>query len=93
MDGIRVCVGGVALRGRGGVSDVVGIKLFPLPTNLPLESLSLCISYFCCFFYFLLLSKRNKDFYLHFPDKDAKMFINLIILNCYMNYRPELVNL
>lgn len=36
MDGIRVCVGGVALRGHGGVSDVVGIKLFPLPTNLPI---------------------------------------------------------
>jgi len=47
MDGIRVCVGGVELRGRGGVSDVVGIKLLPLPTNLPLEYISLCISCFC----------------------------------------------
>ena len=47
MDGIRVCVGGVALRGHGGVSDVVEIKLFPLPTNLPLEYLSLCISCVC----------------------------------------------
>lgn len=36
MDGIRVCAGGVALRGHGGVSDLVGIKLFPLPTNLSL---------------------------------------------------------
>ena len=47
MDGIRVCVGDVAIRGCGGVSDVVGIKLLPLPTNLPLESFSQCIS---CFF-------------------------------------------
>lgn len=39
MDGIRVCVGGVAIRGQGGVVDVVGIKLLPLPKNLPIESL------------------------------------------------------
>lgn len=39
-DGIRVYVGGVALRGHGGVSDVLGIKI-PLSTNLPLEYLSL----------------------------------------------------
>ena len=35
-DGIWVWVGGVALRGHGGVSDDVGIKVLPLPTNLPL---------------------------------------------------------
>jgi len=32
-------VGGVALRGHGGVSGDVGFKLLPLPTNLPLESI------------------------------------------------------
>jgi len=92
MDGIQVCVGGVALRGRGGVSDVVGIKLLPLPTNLPPESLSLCISCFCfcCYFY---QNEKDKDFYLHFPSNDAKMFVDLIVLNCYINYQSELVNL
>lgn len=53
MDGIRVCVGGVALRGHGGVSEYVGIKLLPRPTNLRLESLSLCMScfYLICFLF------------------------------------------
>ena len=38
--------GGVSLRVLGGVSGVVGIKLLPLAMNLPLESLSLRISFF-----------------------------------------------
>ena len=36
MDGMRVWVDGVGLRGHGGVSGVAGIKILPLPTNLPL---------------------------------------------------------
>lgn len=51
-NGIWVCDGGVALRGLGGVSGVVGIKLLPLATNLPLEYISLFISCFCLFFFF-----------------------------------------
>ena len=44
--GIWVWDGGVSLLSLGGVSGVVGIKLLPLAMNLPLESLSLRISFF-----------------------------------------------
>jgi len=44
--GIWVWDGGVSLLILGGVSGVVGIELMPLAINLPLESLSLCISFF-----------------------------------------------
>ena len=30
----------------GGVGGIVGIELLPLAINLPLESLSLCMSFF-----------------------------------------------
>ena len=40
-NGIWVWDDGVELQGLDGVSGVVGIKLLPLATNLPLESLSL----------------------------------------------------
>ena len=36
----------MALRGISGVNGVVGIKLLPLTMNLPLESISLQISFF-----------------------------------------------
>ena len=72
MDGICVCMGGVAIRGCGGVSDVVGIKLFPLPTNIPLESLSLCIS---CFVFFLTSIFTS-------PATAPKCLANLMSLNC-----------
>ena len=57
MDGIRVCVGGVALRGHGGVSGDVGIDLLPLLTNLPLEPLSLYI-YIYIYIYIYMKIKR-----------------------------------
>lgn len=42
--GMRALVDGVALRGLVGVSGDVGIEILPLLTNLPLESISLCIN-------------------------------------------------
>lgn len=44
--GIWAWDGGVSLLSLGGVGGVVGIELLPLAMNLPLESLSLRISYF-----------------------------------------------
>ena len=56
-NGMQVWVDGVALRGLDGVSGVVGIKL------LPIESLSLCMSFYmfllflCLLFFFRLRDK------------------------------------
>ena len=69
----------MVLRGRGGVSGDVGIKLLPIPTNIPLESLSLCTSFLFCFV-FLIKIERKKYSYIHFPENNAKMFGNLIDL-------------
>ena len=46
----------MALQGLDGVSGVVGMKILPLATNLPLECLSLHMPFFyvfvVCFFFF-----------------------------------------
>lgn len=52
-DGMWVWLDCVALRGLSGVSSDIGIELLPLFTNLPLESLSLCIN---IFYHFSILS-------------------------------------
>ena len=65
-------------------SGFVGIKLLPLAINLPLEYLSLRISFF--------LDVRNETIYLHFPDNDAKMFSQFNVLNFYHKLSTEVSN-
>ena len=55
-DGMRIFEDGVTLRGLVGVSGDVRIELLPLLTNLPLESLSLCIN---DFYHTLIMHLQN----------------------------------